>query len=116
MSTTTMPRRITTLQYVKASIAVRLGLEPEHEGATPEWAAQLRAGLAERPAISRPDVTATAFIPPVRRPVRRPIAALTATPHTEAVCPLDACPLDLGPLEPARLFDADRYALIGAAA
>lgn len=116
MSTATMPRRITTFQYLRAAAAVRLGLEPDPEGATVEWADALRAGLTERPAASRADRIATAFIEPVRRPARRPVAAIAATPHQETVCPLDACPLDLGPLEPAVLFDADRYALIGTAA
>ncbi|HEY9370491.1 hypothetical protein [Streptomyces sp.] len=105
MTTTTMPRRITTLQWVRASLAVRLGLEPEHEGATPEWAAQLRDALTDRPAISRAVEVPTAFIPPVRRP----IAALTATPHFPFVDE-HLGPLNLGPLEPAHIHDQ----LIGA--
>lgn len=114
MTTTTMPapRRITTWRYLVADLATAV-FGPDHPGATSEWFQELReGGTTTRDAVSRPTDTPTAMIPPVRRPV----AAIAATPHMEAVCPLDACPLDLGPLEPAAFFDADRYALIGAAA
>lgn len=114
MSTATMPapRRISTLQYVKAAFAVRIGLEPEHEGATPEWAEFLRSGLTDRPAVSHPDTIATAFVPPARRPA----IALADVPY-ELVDDEDLGVLPIGPLVPAHLFDEDRYnALIGATA
>ncbi|MFY1658546.1 hypothetical protein [Micromonospora sp. WMMD1274] len=60
--TTTEPRRITTIQYLKAAVAARLGLEAEHQGATPEWAELLRTGLNDRPARHRPP-TAIAAVP-----------------------------------------------------
>ncbi|AYF30635.1 hypothetical protein CSH63_24960 [Micromonospora tulbaghiae] len=73
--TTTEPRRITTIQYLKAAVATRLGLEAEHEGATPEWAELLRAGLNDRPALRRPAAS----------PARLPLPAIAAVPHREVV-------------------------------
>lgn len=51
------------------------------------------------------------------RPTRKPIAAITAHPHFEAVDELGPWNPSEHQLEPARLFDTDRYhALIGVAA
>ncbi|MFI6266126.1 hypothetical protein [Micromonospora sp. NPDC051006] len=99
--TTTMPAyRITTLQYLRASLAERLGLEPEHEGATPEWASLLRAGLTDAPATSRADDTPTAVIPAVRRE----LPALAAVPYRE-VHDEHLGVLLVGPITPPHLFN-----------
>ncbi|RBQ05179.1 hypothetical protein DQE82_26920 [Micromonospora sp. LHW51205] len=94
--TTTTPRRITTLQYLKAAVATRLGLEPEHEGATPEWAELLRNGLAERPAAGRRRLAA---------PARPALPAIAAVPHREVVDEHLGV-LRVAGLEPARIHDA----------
>ncbi|MEU4590075.1 hypothetical protein [Micromonospora aurantiaca (nom. illeg.)] len=89
--TTTEPRRITTIQYLKAAVATRLGLEAEHEGATPEWAELLRNGLNERPTL--------------RRPARPVLPAIAAVPHREVVDEHLGV-LRVAGLEPARIHDA----------
>ena len=97
MTTTTLPapRRIGTLQYLAADLAVRLGFEPDHIGADwPHWEAEIRAMRCDRTTgrhHSRASDTPTALIPTIRRP----IAALTAQPHYEAVD-------DLGPWNPSQ--------------
>lgn len=79
--TTHTPHRITTWQWTRARIAVLLHLEPDHHGATTEWAEQLRTI-------------------PAARLDRTPAAALTAAPHWEA------CD-ELGPWNPSQHQPAD---------
>lgn len=78
-----------------------------------DWADEHTQHPGTAPFGGRPQLAIEAAPEP---PAREPVAAITARPHIEQVCPLDACPLDLGELEDAVLFDADRYALIGATA
>lgn len=114
--TTTMPtpRRITTLQYLRAAVAERLGLEPDHEGADAiGWAEQLRQmrHADYQRTVSRAMDTATAVIPAVRAEV----PAIAPVPYREVVDEHLGV-LRIATQEPARFFDGRRYeALIGGA-
>lgn len=94
MSTTTLlaPRRISTLAYARAALAVRLDVQlrrltAELPGATSEWPELLRAGV------------------PARSLDGRPAPAIAAVPHREVHDPHLGV-LRVASLEPARLYDA----------
>lgn len=101
MSTTTLlaPRRISTLAYARAALAVRLdvqlrrltaelpGATSELPGATSEWPELLRAGV------------------PARSLDGRPAPAIAAVAHREVHDPHLGV-LRVASLEPARLYDA----------
>ncbi|MEU4772935.1 hypothetical protein [Micromonospora sp. NPDC023644] len=91
------PMRITTVQYLRAAAATRLGLDT-HPGADDNWSPL--AALRDEPATSRPDLTATALITPIRRPA----AALAAVAYRPVVDEHLGV-LIVGPLEPARIAD-----------
>ncbi|MFE9192031.1 hypothetical protein ACFYL6_20740 [Micromonospora sp. NPDC007208] len=98
----TAPHRITTLQYLRASIAQTLGLEPDHHGADPDWAQQLRdmRTADDHAVIQRARGRAT---------VPQPRVALAAVPYRLVDVP-HLGELPIGPLEPAHIHNQ----LIGA--
>lgn len=89
------PRRITTLQYIAASISTLLGRDPQHQGATADW-----QPLAELPppAVDLDPVVEHAITGEVLRVKEDELGRWVP---------------DLYDLEPARLFDA---VLLGTAA